>query len=93
MKIFFSWFAKAFSGGDEVSIKRITGFIIILVILSFLYFTGFKLIPLDIWTKLESFLETLVWIVLLLFGINAGIDVAKLIRKSPGGPPDQNTPT
>jgi hypothetical protein len=91
MKTFFKWFGQAFAGNDNVSIKRITGFLIILVILSVIYFTGFKLIPLDIWIKLQPFLETLVWVVLLLFGINAGIDIAKIFKRPPENlPPPQN---
>lgn len=87
MKAFFKWFSLAFAGDDRVSIKRITGFIIILVILTVIYFTGFKLIPVDIWKELQPFLETLVWTVLLLFGINAGIDIMKLAKKPKDGEP------
>jgi hypothetical protein len=87
MKTFFKWFGQAFAGNDNVSIKRITGFLIILVIISIIYFTGFELIPLYIWIKIQPFLETLIWVVLLLFGINAGIDLVKIIKKTPPDPP------
>lgn len=89
---FFKWFSLAFAVDDKVSIKRISGFLIILVILSVIYFTGFKLIPLDIWKEIQPFLETLVWIVLLLFGINAGIDIMKIARKQKDDPPSPNQP-
>lgn len=74
------WIVKAFSSDSDSSIKRITGFLIIIAVLVLLYFVAMAVVPVKIWQAIENFCETLVWVVVLFFGANATIDVIKILK-------------
>ena len=72
------WILKAFSASDEVSIKRITGFIIVICLLMIVFLVCGKVIPAEVWKSVENFCEILFYGSCALMGINAIIDVAKI---------------
>jgi len=80
------WISTAFSGSDNVSIKRICGSIIIFSVVIILFMVARKHVEISIWEKIEPFCKFLVYIASLYFGINAILDVAKMV-KGPGGDP------
>ncbi len=96
LRKFFAWGAKAFGGTDEVSIKRICGFIIIMCVLIILFLVAKKTVPLEVWAKIEDFCKFLVITASAFFGINALLDVAKMVKGPPGNPggspPDPTPP-
>ena len=74
------WIGTAFSGSDNVSIKRICGFLMVIVVLNILYLVGFKVIEVKIWIVIQPFCNTLLLTASVYFGVNAIIDIAKLIK-------------
>ncbi len=74
------WIIAAFSGQDNASIKRIAGFIIIMADLVLLYFTALQLVPVEVWKVISPFCELAFWISTIFFGVNAAIDIAKLVK-------------
>ena len=72
------WIKQLFSSSDGASIKRLVGFILILVLISVIYFTGLKWITIDVWEKIEPFCEKILYSVWLFFGLNTFIDFNKI---------------
>ena len=80
---------KMFSASDDVSMKRVVGLIIFLVLLNLSYFVGLKVVDVKIWTVIESWLRALLYSADLLLGLGAVLDGAKIIRGSDPAPSDR----
>jgi len=77
MKIFFK---QLFSAGDEASMKRFVGLLLILALINLSYFVGLKLIDVTTWQAIESWLRALLYSADLFLGLGAVLDGAKIIR-------------
>jgi len=88
----FVFFGAMFSAKEDVSVKRFSGFIILLVLLNLSYFAGFKLIDAETWKVIEGFLTTLLYSADILLGIGALIDGAKIIKGTIAGKPGGGEP-
>ena len=84
---FFSWVKSVFSGSEEASAKRVFGSITLIAMVVLLYFVAHKLIPLDIWDKIEGTVQYIATIGASLLGLNTIIDIYKVARNGKGNGP------
>jgi len=82
---FLRWIAAAFSSSDVVSIKRICGAAVVFALIIILFLVARKHIEISVWDKIEPFCKYFLNFAGFCFGINAALDVAKMVR-GPGDP-------
>ena len=75
---FFTWFGKAFGASDEVSIKRISAFFVIVVDMLIIVLGGFGVIKTEYWTNIQSLVIYTFSGALALLGITTLIDHDKI---------------
>jgi hypothetical protein len=89
---FWNFLKVVHSGSEDGSAKRVYGGLIIIALLVILYFTAHKIIPLEIWDKIESTFQYIFTVGATLLGLNTAIDIFKVIKngkdKEPK-PPDK----
>ena len=90
MKDFFlkvcRWIATAFSSSDVVSIKRICGAAVVFALIIILFLVARKHVEIPVWDKIEPFCKYFLNFAGFCFGINAALDVAKLVKVNGDGP-------
>jgi len=80
MKTLKNFLFSLFSASDDVSMKRFTGFLIILVLLSLSYLGAFEKITNTTWGIIEDWLRTLLYMAALFLGLGAILDGVKLFK-------------
>ena len=93
-KIMKEFIFKMFSASDDVSMKRVVGLIVFLVLLNLSYFVALKWVDIEVWKVIESWLRALLYSANLLLGLGAVLDGAKIIKGSDPAPgePSRSVP-
>lgn len=87
---FWRWLRLVHSGADESS-KRVYGGLSLIALIAILYLTGFAVIPVDIWTAIEAYVNTLTIVAASLLGLDTikqGLQFFKREAKVPESKPE-----
>ena len=86
------FFKVIHSGSEEGSAKRMYGGIIIIAMLTLMYFASLGLIPVDTWIEIEGTFQYVFTIGATLLGLNIAVDLTKIAiekRNKKGGTNDK----
>ena len=78
------FFKLTHSGSDEGSAKRLYGGLIIIATLVIVYFVALQLVPVNVWTEIESTLQYIFTIGATLLGLNIAVDLTKIATSKKG---------